>query len=664
MSKIADEQRIKKLEELIERFRREYYEQDNPSVSDAIYDSLVEELRRLAEKYPGKVNQELIGGRVGGTPQKKFTKIRHQNRMLSLQDIKTFQELEAWEQRVTKILGGKKMAPYYAELKVDGLAVSLRYRNGLLISAATRGNGETGEDVTRNALTIHTIPLRVSPPNNFSEEFEVRGEVYLPIKDFAEMNEERKKLDLPLFANPRNASAGALRQLDPSITASRPLAFIAYALIEPSLQQHSQEHETLKKMGFQTDIHAKLLPDLSVVEKFVKKFEQERPKLPLQLDGVVITVNDKNLFNQAGVIGAVPRGSVAYKWPAEEATTKLLDITVQVGRTGTLTPVAELEPVVVAGTTVHRATLHNSDEIERKGVLIGDTVVIRKAGDIIPEVVGPVIELRTGKEKRFQFPTVCPICGSKVIKKDGEVAFRCSNPNCYGSTLLRLRHFTSQAALDIRGLGPKVIDALYEANLLKDQADIFQLKAEDIENLERFGELSAKNIIEAINARRKVSLPKFVYALGIRHVGTETAVALAKHFQNFDKLRQAGIEDFQQVPDIGPVVAQSLADYFALEQNQRLLDRLLKEIKLEKMAAPATGKLTGQSIVFTGTLSTMTRAEAQSLARQHGADVNDSVSKNTDLVVVGENAGSKAEKAKKLRLKILTEKDFFTLTNP
>jgi len=655
-------ERIKKLEELIEQFRREYYEQDSPSVSDAIYDSLLGELGRLAVKYPTAVNQELIGERVGGAPQKKFAKLQHRERMLSLQDIKTEQELIDWEERIKKLLGVKDLGPFFAELKVDGLAMSLVYRHGVLVSAATRGNGEVGEEVTRNILTIHSIPFRFIAPTKLAEEFEVRGEIYLPKKAFELMNEERAKEGLPLFANPRNAAAGAVRQLDPAITAARPLAFMAYALRDPSTKTHQEEHQILAELGFETDRHATLLHTTQEIIAFVAKMESLRPELPLQLDGVVLTMNDRALFERAGIVGNNPRGSLAYKWPAEEATTKLLDITIQVGRTGTLTPVAELEPVVVAGTTVHRATLHNADEIERKGVLIGDTVVIRKAGDIIPEVIGPMKELRSGKEKKFVFPTHCPICGTKVERQNGEVAYRCPNPDCYGSILLRLRHFTSKAALDIVGLGPKVIDALYDANLIRDPADIFHLNPDDIAKLERFGELSARNIVSAVQDRRQIKLPRFIYALGIRHVGVETAQALAVHFQTITKLRQANLEQLQQVPDIGPIVAKSLAEYFSKVQNQGLLDRLLKEVKLEKMAAsPKSGKLAGKSVVITGSLESLGRSEAQEKARAAGADVNDSVSKNTDYVVVGAKPGSKYDKAKKLGVTILTETEFLKL---
>jgi DNA ligase (NAD+) len=661
MAKTADFVRIQKLEELIERFREEYYKHDEPSVSDAVYDSLVDELRRLAKLYPDKVNKELIGGRVGAEPVKKFRKIAHKEPMLSLSDMKSEEEVREWEERVRKLSGNKSIGPFFAELKVDGLAMSLVYEQGVLMRAVTRGNGEVGEEVTRNVLTIHTVPFRVPKIKGLPEDFEVRGEIYQPKADFEELNRQREKEGLPLFANPRNASAGAVRQLDPELTAKRPLAFMAYGLKGASQPTHEKEHELLSRLGFVVDRHAKRLETLEQVLNFTDRMLEIRELLPFQVDGVVVAVNDNNLFNKLGFVGSAPRGAIAYKWPAEEATTKLLDIVVQVGRTGTLTPVAELESVQVAGTTVHRATLHNEDEIKRKEILIGDTVIIRKAGDIIPEVVGPVKELRTGKEKEFHFPETCPICNSKVERKEGEAAWRCVNPDCYGSLLLRLRHFTSKNALDIVGLGPKVIDALYDHQLLKDTADIFHLRAEDIAEIERFGELSASNIINAINDKRKVSLRRFIYALGIRHVGVETAESLAQHFLTLENLREAKLEDLQLVPDIGPIVAKSIAEYFSNKANQQLIDRLLEEVKVEKAAAKKQGELTGASVVITGTLETMSRAEAQQKARDAGADVNDSVSKNTTYLIVGEKAGSKLDKAKKLGVKVLNEQEFLKL---
>lgn len=661
MNKEEARDRAGKLREVINGLRYRYHVLDDPEVTDEVYDSLSTELKKIEADYPDLLTPDSPTQRVGGAPSPKFRKVTHENPMLSLEDVHGDDELLAWETKISKYLGVKKLGPFYAELKIDGLAMSLRYQDGLLTRAATRGDGQVGEAVTRNILTIHTIPFQLKVPKGLQSDFEVRGEIYLPKKAFAELNERRAKNGEPLFANPRNASAGAVRQLDPAVTADRPLAFMAYSLIGPNLATHQKEHEALKEMGFTTDTQAQLVADVNELIAFAAKMQSQRSELPFQVDGVVATLNDSATLRRGGVIGKAPRGAVAYKWPAEEVTTKLKAILIQVGRTGTLTPVADLEPVVVAGSTVHRATLHNADEIERKGILIGDTVVLRKAGDVIPEVVGPVKELRTGQEKKFVFPKVCPICGSPVERKGEEVAYRCTNPDCYGSLVLRLRHFTSKNALDVVGLGPKVIDALYEAELIRDQADIFQLKADDIATLERFGELSASNIIQAINDKRRISLPRFIYALGIRHVGVETAQALATCFLTIAKLRAANLDELKKVPDIGPVVAESLNKFFAGKVNQELLDRLLKEIKIDKMAAPKKGKLTGQSIVITGTLESLGRAEAQQKARDAGADVNDSVSKNTSFVVVGSSPGSKAAKAAKLGVKTLNEAEFLKL---
>ncbi len=651
--------RIAKLEALIERLRKEYYELDAATVTDAVYDSLLDELRRLAKEYPGAVSQDLIGERVGGSPVARFTKVTHREPMLSLADLKTEAEFQAWVERMTKLLG-EPLGQFFVELKVDGLAISLLYRKGLLVQAATRGNGQVGEDVTRNILTIKSIPLTIPELKELPDEVEVRGEIYMPLKEFAQMNRERQAQDLALFANPRNASAGAVRQLDPNLTAQRPLAFMAYGLRGVQTETHSQEHALLARLGFITDDRAKTVPTPEAVVRDWAALLELRAKLAYQVDGVVVTINARAKYDRLGVVGNAPRGATAFKWAAEEATTKLIDITIQVGRTGTLTPVAELEPVLLAGTTVKRATLHNEDEIKRKGILIGDTVVVRKAGDIIPEVVGPVTDLRTGKEKKFHFPKTCPICGAPVERKGGEAAYRCTNKACYGSHLLQLRHFTSRAALDIVGVGPKVIDAFYDAGLIRTQADIFKLKEENIVGLERFGELSAKKIVVSISARRKVPLTRFIYALGIRHVGVETAEALSSHFGSLKSLKEADAETLRGVPDVGPIVADSISDYFRLPSHQALLDELQSEITIEK-PPKKTGKLAGLSIVFTGTLESMTRPQAQELARQNGADVNDSVSKNTDLVVVGENAGSKADKARSLGVRTLTDEQFTAL---
>ena len=659
--------RAQKLRELINDYRYRYHVLDDPSVTDEIYDSLTRELKAIEEKYPELITPDSPTLRVGGKALAKFAKVSHASPMLSLNDAFSEKEVGQWLERITKLNPAVSGVELYCETKIDGLACGLTYRDGLLVKAATRGDGYTGEDVTANVRTINAVPLRLR--GEHKGEIEVRGEVYLPYGSFEKLNIARTKKGEPLFANPRNAAAGALRQLDPKLTAERNLNFSAYQLIGyPGISEHHQEHEILEELGFKANVkYNQLVNSLTDLLKFRDKVEHWRTKLPYQIDGVVVSVDDRRLFGELGVIGKAPRGAIAYKFAPNQATTILKDITIQVGRTGTLTPVAELEPVILAGTTVKRATLHNEDEIERKGVLIGDTVIVQKAGDIIPEIVGPVKELRTGKEKKFHFPKKCPICSSPISRNEGEVAYRCSNPNCYGSTLLKLRHFTSRSAFDIIGLGPKVIDKLYENNLIKDSADLFQLEENQIQDLERFGELSAHNIVAAIANRRKIGLRRFIYALGIRHVGVETAEALAQHFGSLKKICQASLEDFQQVPDIGPVVAESLYDFFVIRKNQELIDQLLKEVTVEKvkrLVERVRGPLQGKSIVITGTLEGYTRGEAEDLARQAGADINSTVSKNTDFLVVGDKPSqSKMTKAEKSGTKILSEKDFLNLLN-
>lgn len=653
--------RAKNLREKISELNYHYYVLDMPSVTDAVYDSLLRELGQIEDQYPDLLTPDSPTQRVGGEPLDKFNKVSHSRPMLSLNDAFSENEVTQWLERIARLEEKAANAEFYCELKMDGLACSLLYRDGVLERAATRGDGSVGEDVTRNVKTIDAVPLRLR--GNSKGELEVRGEVYMPYASFEKLNAERQKNGEPLFANPRNAAAGALRQLDSKLTAKRDLSFMAYQLLcEPAPKYHHLEHEELESLGFKAGTnYNKLAKSLADVFAFQRKIIDLREKLPYQIDGIVVQVDDRDLFAELGVIGKAPRAAVAYKFAPKEATTKLLDILIQVGRQGTMTPVAVLEPVEVAGVTVSRATLHNEDEIKRRGIKIGDTVIVRRAGDVIPEVVGAVEQLRNGREKEFHFPKTCPVCGASIERKEGEAAYRCSNKSCLGSRILQLRHFTTKGAFDIVGLGPKVIDKLYDAGLISDQADIYQLKAGDIAGLEGFGEQSAENIIEAINARRKVGLRQFIFGLGIRHVGVETAEAVTQKFRELTKVRHATLENLQDVPDIGPIVAKSIYEYFSHSENQHLIDRLIKEVKIDSPAKVVSGPLSGKSIVFTGTLEKITRPEAQQKARELGADINDSVSKNTDFVVVGANPGSKAEKARQLGVGIMTETEFSSL---
>ncbi|MCR4307747.1 MAG: NAD-dependent DNA ligase LigA, partial [Candidatus Berkelbacteria bacterium] len=640
-----------------------YYVLDEPSVTDAVYDSLARELKQIEAEYPDLLTADSPTQRVGGEPLSKFQKITHDTPMLSLNDAFSEGEVVEWLERITKLNPKVAKSAFYCELKMDGLACSLKYRNGLFYQATTRGDGYIGENITEQVKTIQAVPLRFRSESK--GEVEVRGEIYMPKASFESLNSEREKKSLPLFANPRNAAAGSVRQLDPKLTAKRDLSFMAYQLLLPSPNKlHHQEHLELERLGFRANTREnKVVSSLNLVLDYQHHVNRIREGLPYLIDGVVVQLDDRELFRELGVIGKAPRGAIAFKFAPTEVTTKLLDILIQVGRQGTMTPVAVLEPIEVHGVTVSRATLHNEDEIKKKNILIGDTVIVRRAGDVIPEVVGPVENLRTGREKAFNFPKTCPVCGLPIERKEGEAAYRCTNKSCLGSRILQLRHFTTKAAFDIVGLGPKVIDKLYDAGLIADQADIYQLKAGDIAQLEGFGEQSGENIVKAIELRRKVGLRQFLYGLGIRHVGVETAEAISQRFNSLEKIRHAKLKSFQEVPDIGPIVAKSIHEYFSHIENQHLVDRLLKEVKVTLAKRAAVGLLSGKSIVFTGALQQMTRSEAQQKARELGADVNDSVSKNTDIVVVGENAGSKATKAKELGVKIITEQEFVGLAN-
>lgn len=651
--------RAARLRETINDLRYRYHVLDDPKVTDEVYDSLTRELRALEEKYPQLVTADSPTQRIGGVPLPKFRKVTHHQPMMSLTDVFSDSELAAWVERLKKLDPGVSNAKFYAELKIDGLACSLLYRDGLLVRAATRGDGRVGEDVTENIKTIDAVPLSLR--GKIKGELEVRGEVYMPYRSFTKLNQSRQEQNLPVFANPRNAAAGSLRQLDSKLTAQRDLNFIAYELVDRlKLKFHHQEHRRLEELGFKANIRLnKIVDNLEEVTGFSRWVEGIREKLSYQIDGAVILVDERELFKRLGAVGKAPRGAVAVKFSPKETTTRLEDIIIQVGRQGTLTPVAKLTPIQLSGVTVSRATLHNADEIKRKDIRLGDTVVVRRAGEVIPEVVRPLKELRSGRERRFRFPNSCPICSAPVRREAGMVAYRCSNKNCYGSKLLQLRHFTSRQALDIVGLGPKVIDRFYEVGLLSDQADIFKLAKSQIADLDRFGEKSAENIINSIEARRAVSLRRFVYALGIPNVGVETAENLANHFRSFSALRRASVAQLQQVAEIGPIVAESIRRYFDQRKNDRLIDRLLKEIKVKAVKLSLiTTALTGKKIVITGTLKQFTRPEAENAARRAGADVNSSISGETDYLVVGENPGSKLARAEKLAVAILSESEF------
>ena len=690
MTKEEAKNRIEKLRELIERYRYSYHVLDKSEVSDEVNDSLKHELQELENQYPDLITPDSPTQRVGGKPLDKFTKVMHQYPMLSLTDAFSFDELKDWETRNSKIRPAR--SGYFAELKIDGLAVSLIYENGIFTRGATRGDGKVGEDVTNNLKTIESIPLRLNSKFEIRNQkqisnskfqipnrIEVRGEVYLPIETFKKLNIKYKKEGKALLANPRNAAAGSIRQLDSKITAERKLSFIAWDLItetrEPRsrngvemVRTHEEAHRILAELGFKTIAQNKYCRNLDEVEKFKQKIEKEREKLPYQIDGIVVLINDNIIREKLGVVGKAPRGMIAYKFAPEEATTIVEDIQVNVGRTGVLTPVAFLKPVLVAGSTVSRATLHNEDEIRKKDIRIGDTVIVHKAGDVIPEVERVIIELRPKDAREFHFPKTCPKCGGPVVREKGFAAYRCVNKKCFTIQWRSLDHFVSRAAFDMAGLGPKILQKFIEEGLIKDAADLFKLKVGDIEPLERFAEKSAQNVIDSIQSHKKITLSRFIYALGISNVGEETARDIAdvvnskfeirnsKQIPNILKSKTA--ENWEEIPDIGPVVAKSIYDYFQDKDNINFVDRLLDagvKIQFEKISE---GKFVGLTFVLTGGLESMTRDEAKARIRDLGGEVSESVSKETDYVVFGTDPGSKYDRAKELAVKTLDEKMF------
>lgn len=670
MTKPEAKVRIEKLRRYIDEMRYRYHVLDDPKITDTDYDSLMAELVKLEKEFPEFYDAASPSQKVGGRPLDKFKKVRHTVPMLSLNDAFSEAEIKNWYERLARMAGEKavKNSGYYSEIKMDGLAVSLIYENGRLVYGATRGDGATGEDITQNLKTVKSIPLTLRKESKYYSEaqnkrVEIRGEVYLPIKNFEALNQERKKKGEVLFANPRNAAAGSLRQLDPKIAASRNLAFMAYGLLGFKTKTHQEEHEIAKNLGFPVNKLNQFVPTIDEIIKIYRDWQKKRVGLPYQIDGVVVILNDEKLLAKLGVVGKSMRGAIAYKWPAEEVTTILEDIKVQVGRTGALTPVAYLKPVAVAGSTVSRATLHNEDEIKRKGVLIGDTVMVRKAGDVIPEVVKPIKDLRTGKEKIFKMPKSCPICGGKIVRKPGEVAYRCVNKNCFTKQRRQIEHFVSRPAFDMEGLGTKIVEQLMNDGLVKTPVDLFELKTGDLAPLERFAEKSSQNIVDSIQTHKKLSLERFIYALGIPLVGLETAEDLAKKFGSLEKLLQAKKEDFDHIYGIGAKVAQQIADYFANRQNRRFIKDLLSHgVAVSDYHSPVKAdKLGSKTFVVTGSLATLTRDDAHKKIIEFGGQIGSQVSAKTDYLVVGEEPGSKLQKATKLGVKTLTEKEFLKM---
>jgi len=670
LNKKEAKERIPKLRKYIDELRYQYHVLDNPSVTDAQWDSLMRELVALEEKYPEFYDPTSPSQKVGGEVLKKFKSVSHQYPMLSLNDAFNTEELSAWYDRIARIVDRKKIdaSGFYCELKMDGLASNLIYENGIFTQGLTRGNGYVGEDITSNLKTVKSVALRLRENSKYyslikDKRVEIRGEVYMPTSSFEALNVERAKKSKPVFANPRNAAAGSVRQLDSKISSSRNLNFMGYALFGVETKTHEEEHEIISSLGIPSNKHNKYCHNLDEIVSLWKKWEVLRPKLPFQIDGMVVNINDKKLFERLGTVGKAPRGAVAFKWPAEEVSTRLLEIDVQVGRTGVLTPIAHLEPVEVAGSTVSRATLHNEDEIQKKDVRIGDTVIIRKAGDVIPEVVKSVTELRNGREKKFHMPKVCPQCGSSVQRKEGESAYRCLNKNCFAVLFRSVEHFVSKTAFDIDGLGPKIIDKLMNEGIIKDASDLFTLKYGDLESLERFAEKSAQNIIDSIENSKKIEFARFVYALGIRNVGAETANDLAEKFQSLDNFLSASLEDLNSIFDIGPVVAESIFSYIKDKHSLQFIHKLIDNgvIIAKPQKRETRSGIDKKTFVFTGGMESLSRDEAKKKVRLYGGNSSESVSGNIDYVVAGENTGSKYEKAKKLGIEILSENDFLKL---
>ncbi len=690
MTKQEARERILKLRAEIDHHRYCYHVLDKQEISDAALDSLKHELFQLEQQFPDLITSDSPTQRVGGAPLKVFKKVTHHSRMLSMEDVFTVEEFGQWYDRIGKLMG-REQVDVFCMVKVDGLAMSLTYEHGQLKTAATRGDGRVGEDVTKNIKTIESVPLALRMPSvrEYTAIFrrpglrehpgglasgyeqlvrmfergtiEIRGEVYMTVKDFEKLNREQKKRGAELFANPRNVAAGSVRQLDPRITSNRPLSFTAWKMVtNVGLTRHSEEWKLLSLLGFRTSKEYALAKNPAEVQTFWERLNKRREKVGYWIDGLVARVDDNAAFEELGVVGKTPRGLVAYKFPAQQVTTIVREVMWQIGRTGAVTPVAVMDPVEVAGTTVTHATLHNRDEIERLGVRIGDTVILEKAGDIIPKIVQVLPKLRTGKEKKINPPRTCPQCGTGLKRKAGEVAIYCPNRDCFGKTMENISHFTSKNAMDIDGFGWKTVERFLNEGLIKDAADIYELAEGDIGTLARFGELSAKNLIAAIETSKHRPLARFIYALGIRHVGEETAHDLANHFRDVEKLMSATKDELLTVPQIGEVVAQSIAEFFADKKHRELVERLLTHITLE---APIkkTGTLTNKTFVLTGTLESMSREEAKEKIRALGGSTAESVSKNTSYVVAGAEPGSKLEKAKRLKVEILNEKEFLKL---
>lgn len=652
--------RVKELHQLLHRYNHEYHVLDNPTVPDSEYDQLLHELISIEEKHPELKTDNSPTVRVGGPPLSQFEKINHDTPMLSLGNAFNEEDLRRFDQRVREKVNNVR---YTCELKIDGLAVSLKYLNGRFVQGLTRGDGTTGENITENLKTIHAIPLTIKEPLSI----EVRGEAYMPRKSFVSLNEQKEQNGEQLFANPRNAAAGSLRQLDSKLTAKRKLDIFLYSvndLTEIEADSQSEALNNLDELGFKTNKERETFDDIEGVLSFISKWTEQRNNLSYDIDGIVIKVDDLSQQEELGFTQKSPRWAIAYKFPAEEVLTTLTDIELSIGRTGVVTPTAILEPVKVAGTTVSRASLHNEDLIHEKDIRIGDKVVIKKAGDIIPEVVKSIAEERSEDSEVYHMPTHCPSCEHELVRIEGEVALRCINPKCSAQLVEGMIHFVSRQAMNIDGLGDKIIEQLYQNDKIKDVADLYYLTKDDLLPLERMGEKKVHKLLTAIEASKEKSLEHLLFGLGIRHLGTKASRVIAEKYETIDRLFEVTIEDLTEIPDVGHKMAQSLVTYMENDDIKVLIDKLKQKnvnmtyTGIKQSEIEGHPDFTGKTFVLTGKMTEMTRPEATKVIQSLGAKVTGSVTKNTDVVIAGEDAGSKLEKAEKLNIEVWSEEDW------
>jgi len=665
------EQKIEGLREKVRYHEHLYYVLDNPEISDTEFDKLMQQLQQLEAEHPTLITPDSPTQRVGGKPREGFVKVRHSSPMLSLDNTYNEEELRAWERRVHE-LTGRKDVDYVCELKLDGMSLSLGYDDGQLVRGITRGDGTVGEDVTLNVRTVRSVPLSIPKEKlkkaGIPADFEVRGELLMPLAAFKKMNEERETKGLSLFANPRNATAGTVRQLESKVTAQRRLDYFAYGLLQNGrtyFDRHSKTLDALNAAGLKVNPNRKLVHSMEQVWDFIRQWEGKRDSLPYEIDGFVVKVDRVALQDELGFTGKAPRWAIAYKYAARAGITKLEDIRVQVGRTGKLTPVAELAPVSIGGTTVRNATLHNMDEIERLDVKIGDWVQVERGGDVIPKVAKVIADKEHPRgHKTFHMPEVCPVCGTKVVRTEGEVDYRCVNANCPAKLRETILHFASRGVMNIDGMGEALVNQLTERGLVKDVADIYKLTKKDLLSLERFADKSAQNILDEIENSKKLPLERVIYGLGMRFVGERTAQFLAEHFGSMEALERASQEELQDVNEVGPRIAESIVEFFNLPANRKLVERLRAAgLTLSGQKKERGTKLAGKTFVLTGTLAKYTRDEAKKRIEDAGGKVTGSVSKKTDYVVAGTDAGSKLDKANQLGVKVIDEAELEKLAS-